>query len=66
LITATGHNSNRGMKCHLAFALCGLLLETVHAAESWWRAFGEIKPGVFAGGDIDGDKKPPEQLVTEY
>ena len=54
------------MKCHLAFALCGLLLETVHAAESWWRAFGEIKPGVFAGGDIDGDKKPPEQLVTEY
>ena len=52
------------MRCHHAFALCGLLLGTVHAAESWWRVFGEIKPGVFAGGNIDSDKKPDKNLKT--
>ena len=42
--------------------MCGLLLGPVHAAESWWKVFGEIKPGVFAGGNIDSDKKPDKNL----
>jgi len=41
--------------------LCGLLAGVVHADEPWWKVFGEIKAGDFAGGHLDEDKQPDER-----
>ena len=43
----------------LLIALC---LSSLGAAETWWRSFGEIKAGDFAGGHHDSAEKDPEEL----
>jgi hypothetical protein len=48
------------MRRFFKFALCGCLSASSHAAETWWKSFGQVEMGEFRGGYVDEDKKPDE------
>lgn len=40
--------------------LFSLSLGSASSAEDWWRCFGEIKPGDFAGGGYESNENDPK------
>ena len=50
------------MKAVVGMALCWALGGAIHAEESWWKVFGEVKASDFAGGHLGGDKTPDEKM----
>ena len=57
------------MKIHLCVArllILSLLSIACHGEQGWWKSFGEVKRGNFAGGYRPGDEKPASKELEAF